>query len=119
MAKDIVIEFKRPPREPDFIAEIYAIKTKDGGRLSPLFSGYRPDHDFGIEGMLNGGMHEYPETGTIEIGETGKVNIWLLAPEYQENRLFSGMEFTAQEGARIVCKGKIISVINKKLQQSI
>ena len=65
--------------------------------------------------MLNGGMHEYPENGTIEIGPTSKANIWLLAPQYQENRLFSDMRFTVQEGARIVGKGKIIDVINKQL----
>ena len=112
------MKFKRPPREPDFNAEIYVIKTEDGGRHSDVFSGYRPDHDLGIEGMLNGGMHEYLENNTIAVGQTGKANIWLVDQEEQENRLFYGMKFTVQEGARIVCKGKIINVINKRLQKT-
>ena len=110
-------EFKRPPREPDIEAEITVKLTSEGGRKSPMFSGYRPNHDFGVEGMLNDAMHEYPENGSISPGEKGKANIWFLAPEYQVGRLFIGMEFTVQEGARLVGMGKITRVVNESLQK--
>jgi elongation factor Tu len=112
-------EFKRPPRRPDIEAEITARPTSEGGRKSPMFSNYRPNHDFGVEGMLNDALHEYPQNGSIAPGETGKANLWFLAPEYQVGRLFIDMEFTVQEGGRLVGKGKITKVLNDSLQKRI
>ncbi len=110
-------QFIRPSREPDLEAEISARPPSEGGRQSPMYSGYRPNHNFGVEGMLNDAIHEYPETGSIAPGEKGKANLWLVAPKCQEGRLFIGMAFTVQEGGRIVGMGRVTKVINESLQK--
>ena len=39
--------------------EIRFLSTEEGGRHTPCASGYRPNHDFGVEGMLNDAVHKY------------------------------------------------------------
>eukprot|EP01136_Pigoraptor_vietnamica_P017289 Opistho-1_new@62246 len=92
----------RPLRGPDIEAEITFLATEQGGRSSPVYSGYRPSHDFGVTGMLNDGHHEYIGQESVPPGCTGLASIWLLAPELQNSRLYPGFAFTVQEGARIV-----------------
>ncbi len=110
--------FNRPKRAPDIEAEIFALPTNQGGRSTPMFSGYRPNHNFGVEGMLNDATHEYSENGLLTPGESGKANMWVHVPEYQKGRLFIGMEFTVQEGGRLVGTGKITKVFNESLLKS-
>jgi elongation factor Tu len=109
--------FTRPPREPDLEAEIYAFRHDEGGRRTPFFTGYRPNHDFRLPNELNDGMHEYPDGDEIALGSTGKAVIWLLAPDRNAGRFFEGFEFTVQEGSRIVGRGKITKVVNPELKR--
>lgn len=111
------MEFKRPPREPDIEAEIEVIPTDCDGRRSPMFSGYRPNHDFGVEGMLNDALHEYPDSGQLNPGAKGRALLWFLCPEHQLNRLYEGMHFTVQEGRRVVGRGVILKVLNETLRK--
>lgn len=108
--------YQRPPRDPDIEAEIEVIPTEKGGRKSPMFSGYRPNHDFGVEGVLNDAQHEYPDSGQLKPGEKGRALLWFLCPEHQLNRLYEGMSFTVQEGRRIVAHGVVLKVINPALK---
>ena len=95
-----------------------ALATEDGGRRSPMFSGYRPNHDFGLAGMLNDATHEY-DGGQLAPGETGKAFLTLHAPEYQKGRLYEGMDFTVQEGSRVVGRGKIVEVLDESLRRGV
>ena len=105
-----------PPRPHDIEAEVYALPTSEGGRRNPFFSGYRPTHDFGKNGELNDGMHDYPDSGRIDLGRSGRAIIWLLSPDRNEGMLRVGDAFTIQEGSRIVGSGKITSLPNATLQ---
>ncbi|GAB5536374.1 MAG: hypothetical protein Rubg2KO_26230 [Rubricoccaceae bacterium] len=107
------------PRNPDLEAEIYLLTMEEGGRRSGVTSGYRPDHNFERKapGELNGALHEYPDGGTLDLGETKHARLWLLAPEMNEGRLYEGMEFTAQEGARVVARGRITRVLTPALRR--
>jgi RNAse (barnase) inhibitor barstar len=111
------MRFIRPPRDPDLDAVIGALATDTGGRKSPMVTGYRPSHDFRVPGELNDGMHECPEVGRVSPGETGRANIWLLDPDRQVGRLFAGFLFSVQEGARVVGNGRILQVLNSRLQR--
>lgn len=110
--------YHRPPRDADIKAEIYILRTEEGGRNTPVQTGYRPSHDFGLEGTLNDAQHEYIGTEIVGLGETANAYIWFLCPEYQEGRLFKGMEFTVQEGNKVIGKGKVIKVLNAKLAKN-
>lgn len=102
-------------RLPDIEAEIFFLPTEQGGRHSPVLSGYRPNHDFGLAGTFNDAAHEYIGCESVAPGQSAKANIWFLAPECQEGRLYSGFTFTVQEGSRVVGRGVITKVINVSL----
>ena len=106
-----------PPRSQDVEADIYALPTSEGGRKTAFLSGYRPSHNFGKNGELNDGMHEYPDGGRIEAGESGRALIWLLTPDRNAALLKVGDTFTVQEGSRIVGRGKITSLPNVTLRK--
>jgi len=107
---------ERPPH--DIEARVYALTTAEGGRRSPLLSRYRPNHNFGKNGHLNDGTHEYPDGGRIELGGSGPVLIWLLCPDENHGLLAVGDTFTMQEGNRIVGRGTITALPNSKLRKT-
>ncbi len=107
--------FQRPDREPDIEARLTARTREQGGRSTPAQSGYRPNHDFGLPGELNDALHEYPESGFIQPGETVQARLWLFAPERQAGRLLPGMPFTFQEGHIVIGEGEITRVLNPDL----
>ena len=74
-------ECVKPPRQPDFEAEIKALTTEEGGRIHLFFSGYRPNHNFGLENTLNDAMHEYLDGDILELGLNGRASPWLFAHE--------------------------------------
>ena len=104
------------PRPHDIEAEVHALPTSEGGRKGAMLSGYRPSHDFGKNGHLNDGMHEYSGGGSIDPGSFGKTLIWLLDPDDNFGLLSIGDSFTVQEGSRIVGHGKISALPNEKLR---
>ena len=106
-----------PPRSHDIEAEIYALPTNEGGRKIALLSGYRPSHDFGKNGELNDGLHEYPDDGRIDLGQAGRAFIWLLTPDRNKELLTVGDSFTVQEGSRVVGRGMITLLPNATLQK--
>jgi translation elongation factor EF-Tu-like GTPase len=105
-------------RPPDIEAKITLLTTEQGGRRSPAISGYRPNHDFGLEGMLNDATHEYINTKVVAPGQTVMANMWFLVAQYQVGRLHPGFRFTVQEGPRIVGHGVITQVFNAELQRA-
>jgi hypothetical protein len=58
----------RPGRPPDIEAEICFLSSEDSGKSGPIHSGYRPHHDFGLDGMLNDAYHEYIGVESIPPG---------------------------------------------------
>jgi translation elongation factor EF-Tu-like GTPase len=102
----------------DFIAKIRFLTTEEGGRLGPVKSGYRPDHNFGLRGEINGAQHDYGnEDIWVALGETVSARLSLVAPRYQRGRLYSGMGFTIQEGSKLVGRGSVVEILNPDLTQ--
>ena len=103
-------------RPPDIEADITYLSTESGGRKSAVRSGYRPNHDFGLDGMLNDAHHEYAGVESVAPGQTARARIWLLAPDYQLGRLHPGFGFKVLEGAHVVAHAVIVSVLNTALR---
>lgn len=91
-----------------FTAEIYLYTTEEGGRKTPIFSGYTP-----IIVMYNGDVEI---TGTITlpndmtylaVGETATVTITLTTPTW----IVEGMEFTAKDATLTVISGTVLSIV--------
>jgi translation elongation factor EF-Tu-like GTPase len=106
-----------PSHSHDIEAQIYALRTNEGGRKGAMRSGCRPSHDFGKNGHLNDGMHKYPDGGRIDPGSSGRALIWLLAADENHGLLCVGDSFTVQEGNRVVGRGKITGLGNAELQK--
>lgn len=106
-------------RPADIEAEITFLTSAQGGRKSSAISGYRPNHDFGLDGMLNDASHEYINTQVVALGQTVMANMWFLVAQYQAGRLHPGFRFTVQEGSRVVGHGVITQVFNAELQRSV
>ena len=102
-------------RPPDIEARISFLATSEGGRIGPAKSGYRPSHNFGLQGILNDAAHEYIGQEWVGPGETALANLWLLVPESQTGRFHEGFRFSVQEGSRIVGHGVITKVLNASL----
>ena len=106
----------RLEKPPDIEAEIHFLPTEAGGRQSPVYSGYHPDHDMQLADTLNGAKHRYLDVEQVAPGDTVRAEMWFLAPELQQGRLFEGMRFTVQEGPTIVAWGRILCVLNPTLR---
>ena len=105
-------------RPPDIEAEIRFLTTEEGGRRTAVRSDYRPDHAMGQSGILNGARHIFVTSDEVAPGETVRSQMTFIAPEYQYGRLFVGMEFTVQEGSKIVGRGRILRVLNADIKAS-
>ena len=101
----------------DFEAVIHFRTKAEGGRQSPVWTGHRPNHDFGHEVGINDATHEFPDVQVVQPGDTARSLVTLHAPELPIGRLYSGMRFTVQEGSRIVGNGEIVKVLNEELNR--
>jgi translation elongation factor EF-Tu-like GTPase len=91
-------------------ATIRFLSTAEGGRRTPVFSGYRPqffynDRDWDAE-------HEYPDAEAVHPGDTVRAYLRFFRPEAQVNRVQVGMPFAIREGAHTVAVGTVTSVLD-------
>ncbi len=92
--------------------------TLDRHRSGPVFSGYRPVHKL-YNNYLSSGQHHYLDTEQVLPGQTAKVKVWLITPEYYPACLWLGREVDVMEGAiNIVGKLKISKIITLSLAGS-
>ncbi len=88
------------------VANIYFLSPEEGGRMTPIFSGYRPALYFGekqTDGaiLLTAGDRALPGTAC-------DVVIELLHPEHLGAALQPMATFEAKEGTRVVGRGKVL-----------
>jgi elongation factor Tu len=103
--------------KPDFEAEIEFLATEDGGRRTPFGTGYRPNHRFGDRVEINDALHTYHREGPVAPGESVAASLSLLSAERVSGELHVGMQFTVQEGGRIVGRGVITRILNPVVQK--
>jgi len=88
-------------RQSDIEGELYLFDFNQGGRQSPVSSGYMPLHKL-YDNYLSSGKHEYPATQCVAPGETAKALVWLITPEVYPGCLWIGRELAVMEGPRTV-----------------
>jgi len=89
-------------------AQIYLLRPEEGGRKTPIFTGYRPTVYFGdrqMDGLIVFHCEEKPALR----GEY-TVTLSLTHPEYLGDTLHKDATFDCREGARIVVRGKVLEV---------
>lgn len=98
-----------------FRADVYWTKPEEGGRRTPIFSGYRPPFDFGLKGpngekMVNGCVITLEGRERVEPGERCFAHVSPFYPELVQEALRPGATFDVTEGARVVGRGTIIEL---------
>ena len=103
-------------RGPDFEATITFLTTEEGGRSTPVYSGYRPNQHLGLSNILSDAVHYYDTDEAIYPGQTVKAQLTLFYPFPYHGALSEGLQFTVQEGSRIVGRGMITKICNPQFQ---
>ena len=102
----------------DFIAELIFLSTEEGGRKTPVFSGYRPQVKFELMEVQTSGEQTFLNKEEVNPGDSVIAGIRLLGIEYFNNFLEEGMLFDFREGSRIIGTGKVTNILNQKLKNA-
>jgi translation elongation factor EF-Tu-like GTPase len=94
----------------DVEVELYFLRTEDGGRSAPAFSGYRPQ--FYYLGQDCDAQHEYPDVERVMPGDLVRAYLWFAAPAFHVGRVSEGMPFLIREGARTVAYGVVRKLVD-------
>lgn len=100
--------------KPDVEAKITFLTPEDGGRISPVCSGYRPTH-LVRDDYLSTGEHQYYGKDEVEMGETVLGTITLISPEFYPNCLWIGKQISVQEGSYVIGYAEITKIFNETL----
>lgn len=107
----------RDMTQPDVEAEITLLSTEDGGRQSPVYSGYRPGHKV-REDYITTGSHTYFDCEEVLPGQTVQGAISFITPEAYPHCLWVGREIDLHEGSRVVGHVRITKIFNTLLEKS-
>ncbi|NEQ66820.1 MAG: hypothetical protein F6K21_15205 [Symploca sp. SIO2D2] len=91
----------------EFKSEIYMLTKEEGGRVTPIFNGYRPQFYFFRTVDITGVITLPEGTETVSPGETVEVSIKLISPI----ALQPGTSFEVREGGRGVATGEVSEII--------
>ncbi|MEU2553886.1 elongation factor Tu [Streptomyces sp. NPDC014684] len=87
-----------------FVARVYVLSTREGGRATPLSTGYRPQFYIRTADVV--GDVDLGETAVARPGETVEMTVELG----REVPLEPGLGFAVREGGRTVGAGTVLSV---------
>ncbi len=102
--------------EPDFVAELCYFTAEQGGRRTPVWTGYRPQVKFPFSEMQTSGEQRFLNKEEVHPGDTVIAEISMLSIEPFKNKLYLGLEFDFREGSRIIGIGKVLQVISRELE---
>lgn len=95
-------------------AQIYYLTSEEGGRYTPVKSGYRGQ--FHYNGKDWDACQEFTDKELCDPGESVNVRLLTASPVFHYGKFFIGQEFEIREGARKVAKGTITKVIRKDFE---
>jgi len=98
----------------DIEAKITFLTTEEGGRTTPVISGYRPAHLVNND-YLTTGIHQYYDREKVELGETVLGTITFITPEAYPECLWVGKRISIQEASHIVGYAEITKIFNETL----
>ena len=89
------------------------LSTEEGGRQTPVFSGYRPNHNFGEAGgrEFYVGRITFARSESILPAESKEVDIVFLNGPGLMDALRSGRPWRIQEGAKLVATAALIEIL--------
>ncbi len=104
-------------RPHDIEGAFQLLGPPQGGRQTPAFSGYRPQHKL-HDNYQTSGQHTYLNVDQVAPGETANVAVTFITPDVYPRSLWVGREIDVLEGPRIVGKLRITRILNPILRGS-
>lgn len=102
-------KFKLP--NPELEGEIYYLTEKEGGRKGYVKSGYRGQFFYNDRDW--DAPQEFIDKEICNPGETVKVRLQTLSPDFHVGKFAIGQNFETREGAKTVGKGKITKILRQ------
>lgn len=89
------------------------LSTEDGGRKNPIYSGYRPNHNFGDETNRSMQMGQVELLSTAELfpGKEAIAKIEFVVHEGFPFPIKEGVKWKLQEGPRVVAHAEMTRVL--------
>ncbi|WP_066405200.1 hypothetical protein [Flavisolibacter tropicus] len=94
---------------PELQADIYYLTEQEGGRKTPVASGYRGQ--FYYNGKDFDAMQQFVDKAWCHLGDTVQVLLQTASPEFHTGQLYVGKEFEIREGSKTVGKGTITKIL--------
>ena len=86
------------------------LRTEEGGKTRPVFSGYRPQ--FYYDGEDWDAEQVYPGVEQVNPGDTVTARLTFTRPHLHLGRIHVGTEFLIREGSRTVGRGKVTQILH-------
>ena len=93
----------------DAEVELSFVPTEQGGRSTPVASGYRPQ--FYRDGKYNDAVHTYIGVARVHPGQTVRAYLSFIRPDLQVGHLHPGTVFEIREGERVIARGHVIRIV--------
>lgn len=111
-------KFQVEKGKADFIASLTYLTSEEGGRKTPVISGYRPGIKFELSDMLTSGAQTFIDRKIVYPGDTVEAEINIISVDYFAGQLKEKMNFDFREGPIVIGTGKIKHILNDKLRQA-
>jgi hypothetical protein len=95
--------------KPELQADIYYLTEQEGGRKTPVASGYRGQ--FHYNGKDFDAMQQFIDKSWCQLGDTVQVFLQTASPEFHAGQFYVGKDFEIREGSKIVGKGTITKIL--------
>lgn len=99
-------------KKPEIEAEIYYLTAAENGRKNPVWNGYRGQ--FYYDERDWDASQEFLNKESCTPGETVRVILRTLSPDFHVGKFWVGKEFEIREGSRTVGRGKILKIIREE-----
>lgn len=101
----------------DIIGEVRFMTTDEGGRKAGVHSGYRPHFKIASRDVITSSEQSFRDRTFVDLGQTIISEMMLLGVSAFEHALRPGDEFTLQEASKVVARGRVIEVLNPRLNR--
>jgi elongation factor Tu len=100
------------PRLAHIRARVTYLKTEEGGRHTPVYSGYRGQfHYEGEHDTAWDAVQYFVGRGSVQPGDSAECKIQFVSPSNHLHRVRPGLRFHIQEGGRVMANGVVTEVL--------
>ena len=98
--------------KPHFIALLTYVSEENGGRKTPVSSGYRPTIQFPFYNGQLSVIQNFIGTDLVFAGDTVSAEITLLNTENFKGKIYEGLDFDFFEGPTLIGSGIITKILD-------